>query len=220
MSEASFLAQAVEHILPRSVWTVSLLLVVVTLTAGWSLWRRRSRKRIKQPRPLKIVAQETKSEQMFEKRQQILRIISNNKEAFLQGKLEVWHLATKNPVTIALNQSVESACTIMEERDVDHLLVCEKDGTLLGLISKHYLQRTNLRKIADAMVTEPLFVAPDAMLNATVTHMLNEDVSCVAVVEDGKAVGTLTTTDIQLTLQAALQILAKITNEEQSAVPC
>ncbi len=157
---------------------------------------------------------------MFEKRQQILRIISNNKEAFLQGKLEVWHLATKNPVTIALNQSVESACTIMEERDVDHLLVCEKDGTLLGLISKHYLQRTNLRKIADAMVSEPLFVAPDAMLNATVTHMLNEDVSCVAVVEDGKAVGTLTTTDIQLTLQAALQILAKIANEEQSAVPC
>ncbi len=70
------------------------------------------------------------------------------------------------------------------------------------------------------MTTELPFVAPDAMLNATITHMLNEGVSCVAVVEDGKAVGTLTTIDIQLTLQAALQVLARTTHEERSGLPC
>jgi signal-transduction protein with cAMP-binding, CBS, and nucleotidyltransferase domain len=104
----------------------------------------------------------------------------------------------------------------MEEQNVDHLLVCAADHTLLGLVSKHYLQRTQLRKVADAMATQPLFVARNAMLNPTVTHMLNEGVSCVAVVEDGKAVGTLTTTDIQLALQAALQILSKTASDERS----
>ena len=39
VSEASYLAQAVERILPRSVWTVSLQLVAVTITGIWLFWR-------------------------------------------------------------------------------------------------------------------------------------------------------------------------------------
>ena len=210
-STSSDLTQTTEHIL-----TMSLELVAILIIGAWLLSRYKSRNASNKPRPLEAVTRENHSDRVFEKRQQILRIMSNNRDTFLQGKLEVRHLATSDPITIARDQSIETACAMMEEQNVDHLLVCAADHTLLGLVSKHYLQRTQLRKVADAMETQPLFVVPNAMLNPTVTHMLNEGVSCVAVAEDGKAVGTLTTTDIQLALQAALQILAKTASDERS----
>ena len=102
---------------------------------------------------------------------------------------------------------------MMEEQRLDYLLVCDGNGKLLGLLSHYYLQRTGAKRVADAMLPNPLFVGPDAMLSPTVTHMLNEGVSCVAVVEQDRAIGMVTTTDIQLTFQAALQVLAKATSE-------
>lgn len=156
---------------------------------------------------------QSESQKMFDKRQQILQVISNNREDLLCGHLEVWHLADREPKTISPDQSVDSALAIMEKHQLEHLLVCEGDGILVGIVSKYFLLKTDLAKVADAMATQPLFVAPNAMLNPTVTHMLREGVSCVAVVQDGKAVGVLTTTDFQLTLQVTLQILAGTASE-------
>ena len=149
-----------------------------------------------------------------------MRIISNNRDDLLRGHLEVRHLATKEPITITPDQSVEAARAMMEKYNVDYLLVCNADRSLVGFVSKHYLERNHFKRVVDAMATQPLFVSPNALLNPTVTHMLNEGVFCVAVVKDGKAVGVLTATDIQLTLQVTLQILAKTTTESRSLETC
>ena len=94
-------------------------------------------------------------------------------------------------------------------------MVCDAKEKLLGLLSHYYLQRTGATRVADAMSPNPLFVGPDAMLSPTVTHMLNEGVSCVAVVEQDRTIGMVTTTDIQLTFQAALQVLARAKSERR-----
>ena len=96
----------------------------------------------------------------------------------------------------------------MAANNITHLLVCNADGTLVGLLSKHYLQRTNAKRISDAMAVNPLFVAPNSLLNPTVTQIINLGVSCIAVIEQGRAVGLLTSTDVLLTLQCALNLLS------------
>jgi CBS domain-containing protein len=120
---------------------------------------------------------------------------------------------TECPFSVGPNATVRHACEIMQGQDQDYLLVCGPDGSLLGLVSRYYLMRSDKKRVADAMLPNPLYVTPGSMLSSTVTQMLNEGVSCVAVVEEGRGIGMVTTTDIKLTFQAALQVLAKTTME-------
>ena len=201
-------------------WMIALQLAAVSVTCAWLLLRVRSRRDSHTPRPVDADKSLTESQRMFEKRQQILKVITENRDVLLRGQLEVWHLATRQPITVTPDQTVEATLAMMEKNGAEHLLVCAADRTLVGLVSKHYLVRSDANRVADAMVAQPPIVAPNAMLNPTETYMLNEGVSCVAVVKDGKAVGTMTTADIQLTLQVALQILARTTTDDLSDDPC
>ena len=194
--------------LPTSEGMFTLGTALVAVSFVWLLSRHRSKRKFKKPRPLVVESEQTENETVFDKRQQILQVISNNREALLSGHLEVWHLADRDPKTISPDHSVDSALEIMNKYQLEHLLVCEDDRSLVGIVSKYFLLKTDFVQVVDAMATQPLFVAPDAMLNPTVTHMLNQGVTCVAVVQDEKTVGVLTATDFQLTLQVALQILA------------
>lgn len=196
---------------------IFLVLLAVIATGAWLLLRRKSSGKARKPKALENIEEESNSQNVFEKRQQILRMLSNDSKALFDGALEVRHLMTRNPVTVKPNQTLQEASDLMQNHSVDHLLVCEENGTLAGLLSKFYLQRTNAKTIVQAMADEPLFVAPNTLLNPTVTQMINRGISCVAVVEQGRAVGILTTTDVQLTLQCALQLLFKSTTEDEDA---
>jgi CBS domain-containing protein len=200
-------------------WANALSLAVVAITLVWFFLRKKSLEGLATPRPLAKNLRDTSCPTGFEKRQQIARRLYSDTDALLQGDLEVRHLMTKNPVTVGPNATVQRAREIMEEQRLDYLMVCDANGELLGLLSHYYLQRTGAKRVADAMSPNPLFVGPDAMLSPTVTHMLNEGVSCVAVIEQDRAIGMVTTTDIQLTFQAALQVLARATSEERFVEP-
>ena len=151
-------------------------------------------------------------------------MLSNDLDAFLSGQLEVRHVMTRDPTIVRPNQTVRTAIEVMEQNDVVYLLVCDEHGSLLGLLSQHYLRRSGPGTIRNAMMAEPILVSPDAPLNQTVTQMLNHGVTCIAVVEDEHAVGTLTSVDIQLTLQSALQLLLQPMNEpgcgSEPSTPC
>ena len=182
-------------------------------TAAWLSLRRKSTKSFVTPRQLATDVASITCHRAVKKRQEICRRLYNDTDTLLMGDIKVRHLMTHIPVTVGRNETVECACEIIEEQGVDYLLVCDANGKLLGLVSHHYLLRSNAKRVADAMLPNPLFVTPDAMLSATITQMLNEGVSCVAVVEQGRAIGIVTTTDIQLTFQAVLQSLARAKSE-------
>lgn len=190
-------------------WILFLQFAAVSVTCMWLLLRPRAAQRKCNAATLLEASNSAReSRRVFRKRQQILRILSNNREALLKGELEVGHIASREPLAIAPSLSVEAARAKMESLEHHHLLVCEADQSLVGLVSKHYLDATSCKRVSEAMTTEPPIASSTALLNPTITHMLNENVSCVAVVEDGKAIGTLTSTDIHLALQVALQVLA------------
>jgi CBS domain-containing protein len=175
------------------------------------------RKSTPEPRPLAKDMRDTASPASVEKRQQIARRLYKHAETLLQGDIEVRHLMTSSPVPVRPQASVAEARRVMEDQCLDYLLVCDADGKLQGLVSHYYLQCTSAKCVADVMLPKPLFVTSDALLSPTVTHMLNQGVSCVAVVEQDRAIGMITTMDIQLTLQAALQVLARSARENPNS---
>jgi len=214
-TESTPLAAVSDEFLSWTQWLNALGLVVVATTMTWLFFRRKSKKRVAAPRPLAKNLRADSSTTGYEKRQQIANRLYNDTDALMQGDLEVRHLMTKSLDSVGPKATVQQAREIMEEQRLEYLLVCTPNGKLHGLLSHYYLQRTTATRVADAMLPNPLFVGPDALLSPTVTHMLNEGVSCVAVVDQGQAIGMVTTTDIQLTFQAALQVLAKATSERQ-----
>lgn len=189
--------------------------VVGALALAWLVLRNKRPKGSNAPRPLAQVLSDTACDTAIARRQRIVIRLNNDTSLLLRGDLEVRHLMTDRPATVRPNATVQRACEIMDEQHLDYLLVCDANDRLLGLLSRYYLQRSSAKRVADAMLPNPLFVSPDATLSPTVTQMLNEGVSCVAVVEQGRAIGALTTRDIQLTLQAILQVLAKATCERR-----
>jgi len=56
-----------------------------------------------------------------------------------------------------------------------------------------------------------LTATPDTPLNPAITFLLNENISCLPVVDDGRLCGVLTTTDLVLTLQCTLQLWLRLT---------
>lgn len=156
---------------------------------------------------------------VFVKRQHLLRILKNDANALFEGTIQVRHVMTRSPVTTTPKESLEAACELMKSKNVNHLAVCNDDGLLVGMLSRHYARRSNARTVEKAMLGEPISVSPDALLNPTVTQMISAGVSCVAVVAEGYCVGILTTADVQLTLQCALTLMFKATNEDPGGSP-
>ena len=156
---------------------------------------------------------------VFVKRQHLLRILENDVSALFEGRLEVRHVMTRAPLTVSPTDSLETACELMDSKNVQHIVVADDNGLLIGMLSLHFALRSDAKTVGKAMMTEPVTVAPSALLNPTVTQMFSTGVSCVAVAAEGYCVGILTTADVQLTLQCTLALLFKATNEDTDGEP-
>ncbi|REJ96035.1 MAG: CBS domain-containing protein [Planctomycetota bacterium] len=192
---------------------------IAAIAVSGLVLRKKYVRKIAAPRPLATHVETRSSLSGSGRRQQILRWLANHPESLFQGDLSVRHVMMTCSATLRPNDTVRRALDMMEQHRVDYLLVTDADEKLLGLVSHHYLQETSARRVSDAMLAKPFFVSSEAMLSPTVTHMLNEGVSCVAVVQDDRAIGMVTTIDIQLTFQAVLQTLARASVDGQIPQP-
>ncbi len=214
----SEVATTSEEVASWKLWASALGVTFLAIALVRKFYRPQTRQQsTSEPRPLAKNMRDPSSPTSVEKRQQIARRLYKHAETLLQGDIEVRHLMTSSPVSVRPQAAVAAARQVMEDQCLDYLLVCDADGKLRGLVSHYYLQCTRAKRVADAMLPNPLFVTSQALLSPTVTHMLNQGVSCVAVVEHDRAIGMITTMDIQLTLQAALQVLARSAYEKPSS---
>lgn len=153
----------------------------------------------------------------YSRRQQLFQELLKNNELLLKSRLEVRHLMSRDPAVIPPSMSFEEILSVVRERRLRHLLVCGRGGEVLGVISDHDLrarQGATAQQIMNAAVPS---LAPETPLSPAITYLINENVSCMPVIDNGRLVGTLTTTDLMLTLQCMLQLwmrLAQVLQQE------
>ena len=98
---------------------------------------------------------------------------------------------------------------LMKQRRLHHLLVCGRGGELLGVVSDRDLPSRGAT--AQQLMTHPaLSCTPETPVSAAITYLMNENISCLPVVEGGRLCGVLTTTDLVLTLQCTLQLWLRL----------
>ncbi|MBN2476984.1 MAG: CBS domain-containing protein [Pirellulales bacterium] len=149
-------------------------------------------------------------DQLIEKRQQIRRLISHNLDGSLGFEPQVRHLMSKRLVTVRPEMSSGQVDAVMQKSRIRHLLVCGKDRRLLGIISDRDLKQRTGRTAEDIMTPNPTSVSSEMAVGPAITILLSKSVSCLPVVDEGNVCGVLTTTDLLLSLQCTLQIVAGI----------
>ena len=172
------------------------------------MWCRRKRLKPTPTEPtLVAAAPENKGNAVFDKRQEILAIFRKNHDILMQGHISVRHLLSRKPITVGLKATPSQIREVMESHKLRHLMVCDDRQHLFGIISDRDLNRRSGKNAKQLMTSELITVSPETPISPAVTTMIQRNVSCLPVVEEGRLVGILTTTDLMLAFQCALSRL-------------
>ena len=117
---------------------------------------------------------------------------------------------TQNPGYVRSGHTLAAAKALMEMEDIRHVPVVDNDK-LVGILTdrdvqKHagYLESTLINA---AMVREPITAAPEMTVETAALLLITNHVRALPVVENGRLVGIITTTDL---LGALLDVLQAI----------
>lgn len=163
---------------------------------------------------LNDIPPELNHDDLFAKRQQILRILSTDIVALVECRLEARHLMSRRLKTVDLGTPREELRQQMESHKLRHLLVCDTNGKLKGVVSDRDLARPG--STAEQLMTrDPITVEPHVLVNPAITLLINKRISCLPVISNGIPIGVLTSTDLMMALQCAMQLLQKVAADTQ-----
>lgn len=146
---------------------------------------------------------------LFEKRQNVLRILSQDTQALFEGRMTVGQLMSPRVQTAPSSMSVEDLKQLCREKQIRHVLITDAAGRVVGVVSDRDLSVRDGQTAADIMTADPVTAASDMLVGPAMTTMLDKRVHCLPVIDDGKPCGMLTSSDLLIALQCALQLLAK-----------
>ena len=127
--------------------------------------------------------------------------------------MKIRELMQPDVVTVREDSPAKDAFEIMRRRRFRHLMVLDKQGQLVGIVSdrdflnvavmfkkrpasaEEYLIDDKLQ-VRDVMTTEPATVTPDDDLGHAIDLMLDLLINGLPVVDNGKLVGVVTHTDL------------------------
>ena len=110
---------------------------------------------------------------------------------------------TRSLYTVQESDIVDLATHIMTWKQIGHVPV-EKEGMLVGMITKdsiisyvaqHQGEDIAQRSVRDLMVQDLVTTTPDTLLTDAIDLIVDHNVSCLPVVEDGRLLGMVTEHD-------------------------
>lgn len=123
-------------------------------------------------------------------------------------------LMTPNPTTVNSRDYLQAAATLMKEGGYRRVPVVD-GGKLVGIVTDRDVRRhvgyLDSTRISAAMTPDPHTVTPRMSVEDAARLMISHKIGGLPVVEDGKLVGIITTTDVLrafLKVEAATQSFA------------
>jgi CBS domain-containing protein len=140
------------------------------------------------------------------KRQEIMRTLAGDFSRLLMSDLLVRDLMTTDVTTVGPEMSIEELAEVMKKLEVRHMIVTTSEKEVLGIVSDRDLSHKG-KRTGDIMTREPLTVSPDALMRPAMSQMLERHISSLPVVENGKLIGIITTTDLVMAFQCTMQVV-------------
>jgi CBS domain-containing protein len=144
------------------------------------------------------------------KREQILAVLSGEIDALFGNRLEVRHLMTEKVESVAAEAPVSQVVRLMAGSRVRHVLVCERNGPLVGIISDRDIHARLGATAGDIMSRDPITIGDTTPVGYAVETMLNRNFSCLPVYHGKDLCGVITTADVILGMRCALDVLEQL----------
>jgi CBS domain-containing protein len=113
--------------------------------------------------------------------------------------MRVGDVMTRRVETVPETETAEAALARMKSRRIRHL-VAMRDGHISGVVSSRDLTALGsfrqLQSVGDVMTSPAVTAASDATLRQAANMLRGRSIGCLPVVDDGRLVGILTTTDL------------------------
>ena len=181
--------------------------------------RREKKKKSKQEatQDHEIAEAPTAEQQAFQKRQEIRRVFQNEMASLLDGHLKVRQIMSRQLTCVRKSDTVQSIHELMALKKIRYVIVCEKDGQLVGIISQSDCDTRSGKRAVDIMTPNPVSLDVNSDLAPAITTLVSRRISCLPITSQGKLEGVLTTTDFLMALQCALQTLANVAKHFSAA---
>jgi len=154
---------------------------------------------------------------IYTKRQDLLHALISDDDLLTKNHIAVRHLMTQHPLVVSRETGVEEMKALMVNNRIHHLLVCENENRLVGIVSDRDVHARRGKTAQEVMTPDPCCVAPDSPLSPAISCLINRKISCLPVVEDGRLCGVITTVDMALIMQCVLQLwLQQMTQTAQT----
>lgn len=132
----------------------------------------------------------------------------------MRQRVDDW--MTPDPVTVSPGETIEDARGLLRHYGIRHLPVVDGHGRVLGVISdrdvrvddERLRRLSHLPQVAEALGAERLVedvmsspphnTAPDASVDEAARLMMSNRIHALPVVDEGRLVGVITTTDCLL----------------------
>lgn len=113
------------------------------------------------------------------------------------------HIMSKTLITIDVHQDIQNAAQLMSEKRVSSLVVVDKQQQIQGIITDRDLRSRVLAKglssetiLTEVMTTEPVCIEANALAFEAMLRMSEKGIHHLPVLQDGKAVAIITSTDL------------------------
>ncbi len=195
----------------RPSWSATAILVVAVV--GWLIERRsRSAGVAESPLPTRlgspsggVAPSDVLRLRYAQKRLRILRELIEDNHKLLPTDLKVGDLMTEEVKKATPDVTVGELRRLTSANGFRHILVCNEKGTLVGVVSDRDLHGVDDALTAnDIMAKGPTTVTRHTLVTDAITLLLHGRFSSLPVVDDGRLVGILTTTDVVMMLQCAM----------------
>ena len=140
-------------------------------------------------------------------------MLCHNLKQVLTSNVNIGHIVSIMPLTVKRDEPVIELAKIMKDEQIRHLLVCDDNHKLLGVVSDRDVSTARGATAGDIMSPHPCTVSVDTDLRTAVTILLKHRFSALPVLEGDRLIGIVTVTDLIIVLQVALQLLDKFNAE-------
>lgn len=160
---------------------------------------------------LSLTHDEISKSRLTKKRLRILGTFMNDHHKLLPSDMTVGDLMTTTVRTALPSTPIGTLRAMANEYDIRHILICNLNQELVGVVSDRDLRHVAQELTAsDLMNPCPTTISSQSLVNNAISILLYGHISSLPVVDDGRLVGILTTTDVAMTLQCAMLAVERI----------
>lgn len=171
----------------------------------WGLLLRRKRRESldrEAQREAERQARKSPEEVLHRKRRKVLTLFEEAFGDFLHDRMSVRDVMSTDVNVCRISNSALIIHEKMLEERLRHVMVCDSEDRLVGVITRSDISPGTKGKVREYMSADPVSIAPDAPLTQALQLLIEEGVTVLPVVaKDGAICGVLVLQDILLLLQ-------------------